>query len=313
MSTKNNNEIKVPVFMTKPLDREIELFEINRAEMVDNIIRSIQFFNESKRKIVIENPNKNYVYEIVDVLPERETMGDVPVILLQISAHKTNMGDGYIDLGEKVPVTKEMKIGSDHHFALMYPIIVRGKKRYKSYWDIFVYDDPNKESEELIRIVKTTAKEVLDLKVANLKQKDFVEEIKKYNIIPNVSMSFNSVQMINDEFGASFEGHLVSGKITTRKELNINKLPFDKLNTYLEDDSDITIKRKVFNITIGKKEYKVSKAIKKDIKRASEKYSILIESIFNESIEISDEEKDDIYKPEFIMNKLKSVVANYLS
>ena len=69
----------------------------------------------------------------------------------------------------------------------------------------------------------------------------------------------------------------------------------------------------MFNITIGKKEYKVSKAIKRDIKRASEKYSILIESIFNESIEISDEEKDDIYKPEFIMNKLKSVVANYLS
>ena len=70
MSTKKNNEIKVPVFMTKPLDREIELFEINRAEMVDNIIRSIQFFNESKRKIVIENPNKNYVYENFDVLHE---------------------------------------------------------------------------------------------------------------------------------------------------------------------------------------------------------------------------------------------------
>ena len=71
----------------------------------------------------------------------------------------------------------------------------------------------------------------------------------------------------------------------------------------------------VLSIFVGKKEYKISQNIKKDYQRAKEKYSLLIESLFNESISISEEEysSNKIYEKDFVIEKLEGVVANYMS
>lgn len=82
----------------------------------------------------------------------------------------------------------------------------------------------------------------------------------------------------------------------------------------LNNDEDVTIKRKIFNIFAGKKEYKVSQIIKKDYQRAREKYSLLIESLFNESVSITDEEyAQKLYDEDFVIEKIESAIANYMS
>lgn len=91
-------------------------------------------------------------------------------------------------------------------------------------------------------------------------------------------------------------------------------MPTSKIVEMLNNDEDVTIKRKIFNIFAGKKEYKVSQIIKKDYQRAREKYSLLIESLFNESVSITDEEyAQKLYDEDFVIEKIESAIANYMS
>ena len=90
-------------------------------------------------------------------------------------------------------------------------------------------------------------------------------------------------------------------------------MPTSKIVEMLNNDEDVTIKRKIFNIFAGKKEYKVSQIIKKDYQRAREKYSLLIESLFNESVSITDEEyAQKLYDEDFVIEKIESAIANYM-
>ena len=92
-------------------------------------------------------------------------------------------------------------------------------------------------------------------------------------------------------------------------------IPIEKFIDLLNrDDDEITIKRKTFGINIGKKECKIKCEVKKGYKKAKEKYSLLIESLFNDSIEITEEECNDnrIYDKDFIIEKMKSVITNYI-
>lgn len=55
-----------------------------------------------------------------------------PVVFIQMSAHKTNLGDGYIETSQKIPMTKDVKIGSDHHYVIMYPMAIKGRSKFKN-------------------------------------------------------------------------------------------------------------------------------------------------------------------------------------
>lgn len=316
------NIIRIPVFMTKYTEDSRNLFEVSKSDMIESVCLKIREGNISKtNKIIVENSSKTYTQEIVRIETYNQNIGDVPTVLLKISAHKTNIDDGYIDVSEvsgdaskKILVTKNIKIGSDNHFVLMYPMVVKNSKRYKTFWHIFIYVDPYKESEDFIRVVKTVLKDVLGLKTANLKRKDFVEELQTYNIIGEMSATFNTIEMLNGPCDAVFGKYITKGKIQSRKELLLENLPFSDVESLIDDDTDITITRKVFNIPIGKKEIKISKTLKRDIKAGQNKYNLLIESLFNESVEITDEEMGKfLYDPIFIIEKITPVILNYIS
>lgn len=307
--------IRIPVFATKIEEEEISLFDISKEEMVGIVCEKINEFKCSKtNKIVLENGGKNYIHEIVKLEAQRKDMHGSPVVFIQMSAHKTNLGDGYIETSEKIPMTKDVKIGSDHHYILMYPMAVKGRTKYKRHWNIFIYDDPNKDSLEFIRLVKEMIKRVLNIKICNLKSKDFEEALRSYPIIDNVTANFQTIEFTNDIYDAKFNDFIIGGKIYSKKEFNLMRMPYDKIIEMINDDEDITVKRKIFNIPLGKKEYKVSKTIRKDYQNAKTKYSLLIESLFNESLSISEDEyNNQLYDEDFVIEKLESVVTNYLS
>ena len=55
-------------------EEEINLFFINREEMVERVCETIQKYNCSNtKKIVIENSGKNYINEIVQITAEKKT------------------------------------------------------------------------------------------------------------------------------------------------------------------------------------------------------------------------------------------------
>lgn len=307
--------IRIPVFTTKIEEEEISLFDIDREEMVRIVCEKIKKFKcSSTNKIVLENGSKNYTHEIVKLDAQRKDMHGSPVVFIKMSAHKTNLGDGYIETSEKIPMTKDVKIGSDHHYIVMYPMTIKGRTKHKRHWHIFIYDDPNKDSQEFIRMVKEMIKRVLCLRICNLKAKDFEEELKEYSIINNVTANFQTVEFTNNIYDANFKDYIVAGKIYSKKEFNLAKIPSNKIIDIINDDGDITIKKKIFNIPLGKKEYKVSQTIRKDYQKAKTKYALLIESLFNESISITEDEYNTkLYDEKFVIDKLESVVANYMS
>ena len=307
--------IRIPVFRTKIEEEEIQLFNIDREEMVSSTCEKINKFNCSNtKKIILENNGKNYTHEIVKLTAQRKDMHGSPVVFIQMSAHKTNLGDRYIETSKKIPMTKDVKIGSDHHYIIMYPMTIKGKNKFKKHWNIFIYDDPNKDSQEFIRMAKAMIKEVLNIKVSNLKSKDFVEELKAFPILDNVTANFQTIEFTNNQYSATFNEYIIGGKIYSRKEFNLMRMPYDKIIEMINDDDDITIKKKVFNIPIGKKEYKISKTIRKDYQNAKTKYSLLIESLYNECISITENEYNTkLYDEKFVIDKLESVVTNYMS
>lgn len=306
--------IKIPVFKTKTEEEEIALFNIDREQMVDNALTKINAYQCSEsNKITLDNSMKNYTNEIVQISAQKKDMHQSPVLFIRMSAHKTNLNDGYIETDEKIPVTKDVKIGSDHYYIVMYPMVIKGRNLYRRYWNVFLYDDPNKESQEFIKIAKSMIKEVLKLKISNLKRKDFVEELKQISKC-KISATFQTVEFINNQHDAEFKEHIIEGKIFSKKMIEYKDMSYDNVDKLINSDEDITIKRKIFNIFTGKKEYKVSKTIKKDIGKAKEKYNLLIESLFNENISITEEEfSNKMYNEDFIIEKIENVVVNYMS
>jgi hypothetical protein len=306
--------IRIPVFRTKTEEEEIELFNIDRNDMIDRTCELMNKYSNSGFKIIIENGIKNYTNEIVKISAQKKDMNGSPFVFIQMSAHKTNMGDGYVQVLEKIPVTKETKIGSDHYYMILYPMVIKGRKKYRRYWNVFLYDDPNKESQEFIKMAKEVIKQILGVRICNLKKQDFIEELKTAPVGFDITASYQTVEFHDNQFDAEFKEHIVKAELRSRKTISYKNMTSDKVEKMLNDESDETVKRKRFSIFTGKKEYKVSQDIKRDVKRAKEKYTLLIESLFNESISITEDEYDTkLYDESFVIDKMKSVITNYMS
>lgn len=281
--------------------------------MIDNTCESLNKYCSTGFKIIIENGIKNHTNEIVKISAQKKDMNGSSFVFIQMSAHKTNMGDGYIEVLQKVPVTKDTKIGSDHYYMILYPMVVKGKKNYRRYWNVFLYDDPNKDSQEFIKMAKEVIKQIVGVRICNLKRKDFIEELKSVSGF-DITANYQTVEFYDNQFDAEFKEHIVKAEFRSRKTINYKNMTFDKVEKMINDEDDETVKKKTFSIFTGKKEYKVSQNIKKDIKRAKEKYTLLIESLFNESISITEEEYETkLYDEAFVIEKMKSVITNYMS
>lgn len=315
MKTDGYKSINIPVYRTKTEEEEILLFNITKDEMVDNVCKKINDYKcSTTNKITIDNSGKSYTNEIVHIKAERKTMHDSPCVFIQMSAHKTNLNDGYIETSKKIPVTKDVKIGSDHHYIIMYPMIIKGRTKYKRYWNIFIYDDPNKDSAEFIRMSKEMIKLVLGFQVCNLKKKDFIEEIKECKVFTNITANFQTVEFIDNQYDADFKEYIIKGQIYSKKVFELKNVLSNDFLKMLDSYEDLTVKRKQFIIPFGKKEYKIKQEIKKDYQRAKEKYRITIESHFNEKISLTEEEyANKLYDIDFVIEKMEDVVINYMS
>lgn len=315
MEIDEYKSINVPVFRTKTEEEEILLFNTTRDDMVDNICKKINDYKcSTTNKITIDNLGKSYTNEIVQIKAEKKYMHDSPFVFIQMSAHKTNLNDGYIETSKKIPVTKDVKIGSDHHYIIMYPMLINGRTKYKRYWNIFIYDDPNKDSIEFIRMSKEMIKLVLGFQVCNLKKKDFIEEIKECKVFANITANFQTVEFIDNQYDADFKEYIVKGQIYSKKVFELKNVLSNDFLKMLDSDENLTVKRKQFIIPFGKKEYKIKQEIKKDYQRAKEKYRITIESHFNEKISLTEEEyANKLYDIDFVIKKMEDVVINYMS
>ena len=113
--------IKIPVYTTTMIDQSCGLFgNVTYQDMLQMVRKKIDDF---RNPISTSNRNKTKKTVINRVSYQEVKIGDVPSLLLQISAFTTNIYDGYFEADTKIQIAKENKIGSDANYALLYPRI----------------------------------------------------------------------------------------------------------------------------------------------------------------------------------------------
>ncbi len=305
-------KIQVPVFSTEIIEEGNVLF----SDTYQNLIGAIkQRINDYDGRLSFENRNKTQKTVVSNITCTDHTIGDIPCILLQISAYSTNLFDGYFEDEERHQFEKENRIGSDNNFVLIYPVITGlESNNYTRYFLILVYDDPNKEdSNHLIRITKYIAKDILSIPIKNIKPQTVLEELRKVGNIPELQVKYYGIYNSENDVDVKYQEYLTGGRIKKSKTNNYKNMPFEMIGDLLaetDDSGEYQTKRTIFKI--GKKELRITKQLIKD---SQEQYSETAEKVFNEAIGItqSELENNTIYQPDYIVNKLSGVISNYVS
>ncbi|MBC7451783.1 MAG: hypothetical protein H7259_09870 [Cytophagales bacterium] len=192
--------IKIPVYSSELMKSSNgPLFEgATYEDMIKIVRKKIDAFQESRPKISKEQPHKAKTTEIDSIKYIDTIIGEVPAILIQISAYNTNLLDGYVETEKKITLQQNHKLGSETNFVLLYPrIIGLDTKDYKYQWLILIYEDPHKENVELVSTIKLALKKVLNISTANIKLPTLLDQLRKRGTIPELNLKFSSI--INDE------------------------------------------------------------------------------------------------------------------
>lgn len=303
MAKVKSYNIKVPVYTTEIIEETNCLFGITYAEMVNAIKTKIDHFQS---ELSFENRNKTKKTVINKVVYTEHTLGTTPCLLLQISAYNTNLYDGYFEAEEKIPFQKDDKIGNDTNFMLIYPII-NGitQNSYARYFLVLVYEDPHKDSGEIIKISKNVVNKILTVPIQNIKLPTLLDELRTISTVPELQVRYFGISSADNEVDIKFREYLQCGKIKRTKENSFRNMPFDTVQDLLnETDESGEYQRKEIKLINGKKEYKISKEL---FNEAGETLKETAEKIYNATTSISQEELEKIYDTDFIVEKIREV------
>lgn len=210
-----------------------------------------------------------------------------------------------------------VKLGSRSYFFILYPVIVYQEQdtKIKTFWNVFVYDDPNKDSEDFLKVVKNVLKEVLKEQVRNIKYKEFLEEIQGCRVLDNITASVLTIEDVDQNYRAKYAEWLVNARLSKKQNISFKNLPSEQFQELYEsqDVNDVHITRKVFKITQGYKQYTLKRERKQNAKTLQDRFVNTVESCFNETITIGDGEENKIYDVDYIVNSVGPIIHKYIS
>ncbi len=315
MATKQKSYlIKVPVYCTEMIVKEHGAIfgAVSYSEMIKYLKNKIENFKVSKRPLEFENRNKTRKTVINEIDYTEHKSGEIDSLLLRISAYGTNLYDGYLEADEKINFKRSHKVGSDTNFALVYPVITGiDKQNYTRYFIVLVYEDPTKNNEEIVRIVKRVLNQILNIPIANIKLPTILEELKEIGVIPELQMRYSAIHNHENDVDVKYIEYQTGGKLIKKKEDYFKNMPVDKIGELLNEPPEEDYQKKEARLKIGKKEYRITK---EQLNEASEALTETAEKIFNATTTITQEELDQkVHDTEFIFSKLESILSNYLS
>ena len=302
--------IKVPVYTTSMLDKEVGFFEdVTYDDLIMFAKDRIAKYTFPLRS---HTRNKTLMTVIKGIQVEEVAMGSDKALLLQISAYDTNFYDGYFEGKERITITKDNKIGKDSNYVLLVP---RKKgltaESYTCYFLMFVYEDPTKQSGIVSRLAKLVARDIIQVPVENIKLPIIMQELKERKTISELQIKYSSMYEADNDIDVKYVPYLQGSKLEKKKVRDFKDMPFEVLSELLTDKSDDEdYQTKKTSIKVGKTEYR----LKSYIDEAKEELQETAEKIFNFTIGITQTELDSkIYNHDFILEKLQAVLMNYLS
>lgn len=310
--------IKIPVYVSEKNEEENGLFgPLTHIQMISNIKRIIDEYNENPINITSDKRNKTVKKEIEKVNYKIVDLNSEKAILLRITASNTNFFDGYYQAGKvelnKIILNKKDKVGSENNYILLYPKITGIESSHFNYeWIILVYGDPHKDNFDIISIAKLVLNKILNISVANVKLPELLEKINAIRVVPELQLKFSSIIYEDNDVDSSLIEYLSKSKIIRQKENTFLNVPVEKVKQIISDLSFFSkYNRKNIKITNGKNEIKI---LQEHLSEAQEKIKETVEEIFNQNSLIYQKDIDEklIYNEDYIIEKLKPVLENYL-
>ena len=307
-------KIKIPIFTTEIVGDSDGIFgRITYSDMIEDLKSKI---NSIQSESSFDNRNKTKKTVISKVNFTEHTIGDVPSLLLQISAYSTNITDGYFEATEKIAIQKDNKLGSETNFVLIYPII-KGidSQNFTRHFLVVMYEDPTKDNGYVLKIGKIVVNQLLGIPIQNLKLPTILDELKSLKEIPELQIKYYGTRYDENEIDVKYQEFYQSGKITKSKEDFFKNMPFEKVEEIINEPCGEEYQTKTTKVFWGKKEYRISKEMVQNIKEAKEELKETAEKIFNMSAPITQIELDEksVHNQDFIIEKLSGALSNYLS
>lgn len=288
--------------------------------MITEALQKVDKFNCSPtNNIMVDASGKNYKLEVIKISASNVTYDKSSLLLFQMTVQKKDFGEEYVETTPStiIPMSDTIKLGSRSYFFILYPVIVYLEQdtKIKTFWNVFVYDDPNKDSEDFLKVVKKVLKDVLKEQVRNIKYKEFLEEIRACRVLDNIAASVLTIEDVDQNYRAKYDEWIINAKLSKRQNISFKDLPSEQFQELYEskDVNEVNIARKVFKITQGFKQYTLKQERKKDAKTLQDRFVNTVESCFNETITIGDGEESKIYDVDYIVNNVGPIIHKYIS
>ena len=215
----NQYFIKIPVYVSEfKFESEGMFGGVTYKHMIQGLIKKIDEYNGNSGEIKNYKKKKTFERRVKGITYQEIKIGDSSTLLLKMTAYNTNYLDGFYEKGDKVPLTKEAKIGSDNNFMLMYPNISGlDPNNYKYQWVILLYEDPNKDFNEIASTAKAVLNKVLDIKVKNVKLNTVINDITIKEIAPEIIVKMITVDYDSDNESPEFKEYLIVSVLDTEE------------------------------------------------------------------------------------------------
>ena len=172
---------------------------------------------------MVDASGKNYKLEVIKISASDVAYNKSNLLLFQMTVQKKDFGEEYVETTPStiIPMSDTIKLGSRSYFFILYPVIVYQEQdtKIKTFWNVFVYDDPNKDSEDFLKVVKNVLKDVLKEQVRNIKYKEFLEEIQGCGVLDNITASVLTIEDVDQNYRAKYDEWIVNARLSKSKIL----------------------------------------------------------------------------------------------
>lgn len=299
--------IQVPLYNIplKVEDASSSMFPTTYEQLIELLKNRLDSFtpyefknNKKERRTVIENLSYS-----------EKQINSVPYILVRCAVYDWNLGDTTIDDDRIIPLSRTAKVKAANYFFLLYPKIDGPLKKRICSILMLVYDDPYHDSVNSCRIATTVTKKILKLKPINQKLDSVIHEIEETLTIPQLQIVLSSYDAIDSNYAPNINLYRVKTSNFRKQVINFESVPKCEALNVIEDDDCGDFSVKEISITMGKKQIRV----RRDITKGIEAMKLSVESIFNSSAIITEDELNKIYEEDFIIEKIRPILSNYLS
>ncbi|KAA6324566.1 hypothetical protein EZS27_026117 [termite gut metagenome] len=301
--------IRVPIYTTKLKEWKKGT---SYKDAIDKLKNDIDSYNKREQKEKSDKRNKTKTKEIEYINYYENTLGNIPALLLKITANDINLRDGYLQTETRINFERTYKLGSENNYALLYPNVIGvDSETLQAHWLVLIYEDPNKDNDEIVKCVKMVLQKILHLSLQNIKSDDILQELRKIGTIPELEVKLTGVNYDDNGVDAKYQQYHVEWKLKKEKEDKFKHMPFNLVEEMINEDIDYKeYQKKEFKFKIGKKEYRITHT---QIEDAREKMQQTVEAIFTDSCIVFESEMEKIYNEKFILEKIYPILINYLS